>query len=83
MTATPDRTGLSLKDAGLFIKPHEKKWWKSAVVYQIYPASYKDSNGVSLGPLVMRGVWIVKLTNVCDDRTVSVTCQVSLASWIT
>lgn len=51
MTATPDRTGLSLKDAGLFIKPHEKKWWKSAVVYQIYPASYKDSNGDGLGDL--------------------------------
>lgn len=23
----------------------EKKWWKEAVVYQIYPRSFMDSNG--------------------------------------
>ncbi len=23
----------------------EKKWWKESVVYQIYPKSFKDSNG--------------------------------------
>jgi oligo-1,6-glucosidase len=27
----------------------EKKWWKEAVVYQIYPASFLDSNGDGLG----------------------------------
>jgi oligo-1,6-glucosidase len=27
----------------------EKAWWKEAVVYQIYPASFKDSNGDGLG----------------------------------
>lgn len=29
----------------------EKLWWKEGVVYQIYPASFKDSNGDGLGDL--------------------------------
>lgn len=28
-----------------------KPWWKEATVYQIYPASYNDSNGDGLGDL--------------------------------
>ncbi|KAK3683268.1 hypothetical protein LTR37_020381 [Vermiconidia calcicola] len=31
--------------------PVEKAWWKEAVVYQIYPASYLDSNGDGLGDI--------------------------------
>lgn len=31
--------------------PAPRAWWKSAVVYQIYPISYKDSNGDGLGDL--------------------------------
>lgn len=28
-----------------------EQWWKDGVVYQIYPASYKDSNGDGLGDI--------------------------------
>ncbi len=32
----------------------ERTWWKEAVVYQIYPRSFKDSNGDGIGDL--RGI---------------------------
>ena len=32
----------------------ERKWWKEGVVYQIYPRSFKDSNGDGIGDL--RGI---------------------------
>ena len=31
--------------------PIEKKWWKEAVFYQIYPRSFNDSNGDGIGDL--------------------------------
>ena len=29
----------------------ERQWWKEAVVYQIYPRSFQDSNGDGIGDL--------------------------------
>jgi glycosidase len=29
----------------------KRAWWKEAAVYQIYPSSFKDSNGDGIGDL--------------------------------
>ena len=32
-------------------------WWKEAVVYQIYPRSFKDSNGDGIGDIAHLVRW--------------------------
>src|ERR1700749_3643708 len=33
---------------------HELEWWKQAVIYEIYPRSFQDTNGDGIGDL--RGI---------------------------
>jgi 1,4-alpha-glucan branching enzyme len=44
-TTSGVRTTLTL------VKSPQRAWWKEASVYQIYPASFNDSNGDGVGDI--------------------------------
>ena len=49
-------TGLAAQSSGVVAAPHastasDGPWWKHAVIYEIYPRSFQDSNGDGVGDL--------------------------------
>ncbi len=46
-----DRAPIDNAPTGSTTSPEPRAWWKEAVIYQIYPRSFADSNGDGIGDL--------------------------------
>ena len=44
-------TVLEADRASTMVQPASRDWWRGAVIYQIYPRSFQDSNGDGIGDL--------------------------------
>jgi len=42
-------TSLRLTSCGILVPPNKSDWWENAIIYEIFPLSFKDSDGDGSG----------------------------------
>ncbi len=57
--------------------PKDPDWWRGAVIYQIYPRSYQDSDGDGIGDL--KGI-AARLPHIASLGTIATSIRCS-ARW--